>query len=228
MPLTNSQINRLGDRLRAAPASDEDLRLLDEFQQEFTPALAETRHLLEDALTTVLGEGALRPTARVKQLRSIIEKLNRLPTRLVQLQDVVGLRAVVPNLASQDAVVEALTSGPSWTVRDHSIDAPHGYRAVHAIHQAGRYRVEVQIRTPRQQFWADLVEAMDRTVPGLKYGTAPADVQEMVAELGRSVAQVETAESAADEQETKRLARQLMIGTAVTAVIIWLRSRNTP
>jgi hypothetical protein len=78
MPLTNSQINRLGDRLRAGPASDEDLRLLDEFQQEFTPALAETRHLLEDALTAVLGEGALRPTARIKQLRSIIEKLNRL------------------------------------------------------------------------------------------------------------------------------------------------------
>jgi ppGpp synthetase/RelA/SpoT-type nucleotidyltranferase len=189
--------------------------------QETEPAaLAETRRLVEDALTTVLGEGALRPTARIKQLRSIIEKLNRLPTRLVQLQDVVGLRAVVPDLAAQDAVVAVLTSGPSWTVRDHRIDAPHGYRAVHAIRRAGRYRVEVQIRTPRQQYWADLVEAMDRTVPGLKYGTAPPEAQDLVAEFSRHVAQLEGAELAGHEEEAKRLSRELLLGNAVAALMI--------
>lgn len=86
----------------------------------------------------------------------------------------------------------------------------------------------MQVRTARQQFWADLVEAMDRTVPGLKYGTAPADVQEMVEDLGRRVEKVERAEAAADDQEAKRLSHQVLIQTGVMAVMLWLRSRTNP
>jgi hypothetical protein len=227
MPLTNSQVNKVGDRLRAGPVTDEDLRLLDEFQQEFTPALAETRRLLEEALSRFLvREQAGRPPGSSSFARS-----SRSSTACLLASTSFRMLSACAlwfrTFGRRTTFGQRWIQGPSGGFATTRIDAPHGYRAVHAIRREGRYRVEVQLRTPRQQWWADLVELLDRFVPGLKYGTGPLEAQDAVAILGRQIAAIEAAVAAGDSEEEQRLSRELLFGAAVTAFILSLRSTRS-
>jgi ppGpp synthetase/RelA/SpoT-type nucleotidyltranferase len=49
-----------------------------------------------------------------------------------------------------------------------------GYRALHLINRNRGRLIEIQLRTPRQDLWANFVERLSRTViPGLKFGEGP-------------------------------------------------------
>lgn len=99
---TKTQIDRLGDRLRKDTIEDSDLRLLDRFRLSFADAY-------DNVIGTIRKDLALEPTGRpAKSTTSICEKLRRESIRLTQIQDIAGCRLIVPDISTQDKVVESL------------------------------------------------------------------------------------------------------------------------
>jgi putative GTP pyrophosphokinase len=86
---SNSQIDRLGDRLRKQKYGEAELRFLDEYRRTFGSAYDHVVGTIQ-RITGIPISG--RPA---KSTTSIIEKLNREPLRLSQMQDIAGCRAVV-------------------------------------------------------------------------------------------------------------------------------------
>ncbi len=104
-------------------------------------------------------------TQRLKKLSTILDKLQRYPTmRLTGMEDIGGVRAVLPTQAAADDVSRRLRK--NWKVhryRDY-VRAPKdsGYRAVHLIVVKQGVKIEVQLRTYLQDYWANQVERDSR------------------------------------------------------------------
>lgn len=139
----STQVDKLGDRLRAGGIVDSDIRLLDQWRRSFGDAYATVVRVLRDQLR-------LQPTGRpAKSTGSIIAKLERESIRLSQVQDIAGCRVVVADLVEQDRVVEALVAAfPGAGVVDRRARPRFGYRAVHVVVLVEGKPVEIQIRTP--------------------------------------------------------------------------------
>lgn len=145
---SKSQIDRLGERLKRAPISEQDLRLLDEYRRSF-------RDGYEEVINKIRVRLGLETTGRpAKSTTSIVAKLLRESVRLTQIQDIAGCRIVVADLNEQDRVVAALCEEfRGATVVDRRRHPSHGYRAVHVIPRSGDRRVEIQVRTRLQHMW---------------------------------------------------------------------------
>src|SRR6266511_3686917 len=101
-PISKSQIDQLGVRLKAGNPQHADIRLLDEYRRSFDEAYAHV-------VTTIRDRLKLQPTGRpAKSTTSIIEKLQRETIRLSQVQDIAGCRVLVRDMAHQDHVVARL------------------------------------------------------------------------------------------------------------------------
>jgi putative GTP pyrophosphokinase len=117
---------------------------------------------------------------RLKRWTTIIDKLAREPKmQVTQMQDIGGVRALLPSLPHLHAVSRRLRK--TWTivrVRDYIAEPkPSGYRALHLIVRRGGYPVEVQLRTVLQDAWANQVEEDGRQIGvGLKFGAGTAEV----------------------------------------------------
>jgi putative GTP pyrophosphokinase len=128
--------------------------------------------------------GPPKVTQRLKKWPTIIHKLHRHPTlRLSAMQDVGGLRVVLPSQQAVDAVADKLRKnwrGKLAAEYDY-VRTPKdsGYRAVHlVVIEAGR-RIEIQLRTPWQDMWAQSAEEdTARLGLGLKFGLGPDDLRE--------------------------------------------------
>ena len=169
MPLSNNQIDRLGDRLRDR-VRPEDRELYFDWREEFVTALDEVQSRVESALPRL---GAV---PRRKTLDSTTAKLVRETIRLSQVQDIAGCRIVVEDLDRQnDAVERLLREFDEARVEDLRHAPHHRYRAVHVIVRATNGRVvEVQVRTVLQDVWAQLSEKLaDRFGIEVKYGQGP-------------------------------------------------------
>lgn len=99
--------------------------------------------------------------------------------QVTQMQDIGGVRALLPSLPHLHAVSRRLRK--TWTivrVRDYIAEPkPSGYRALHLIVRRGGYPVEVQLRTVLQDAWANQVEEDGRQIGvGLKFGAGTAEV----------------------------------------------------
>jgi len=111
---------------------------------------------------------------RLKRVPTIVDKLRREPgMKLARMGDIGGVRVVVPDQASAYRVARRLRK--NWTITRFSdyVAQPKadGYRALHLINRHRGHLIEVQLRTPRQDNWANTVEAFSRTfAPGLKFG----------------------------------------------------------
>jgi putative GTP pyrophosphokinase len=123
-------------------------------------------------------------TQRLKRFPTIIDKLRREPTmQLSNMEDIAGVRAILPFQQQVMAVRQALEAAPRWTirrVRDYVAEPKEdGYRAVHVIvHKDGCY-VEIQLRAPFQDAWAQSVEQDTRRLrERLKFGSGPDDLRE--------------------------------------------------
>jgi putative GTP pyrophosphokinase len=169
---SRSQIDKLGERLKAGPTTEADLRLLDEYRLTFVTAY-------QVVIDQIVALG-LRPTGRpAKSTKAIVDKLQRESFRLSQIQDIAGCRVIVESIAEQDRVVVELGRVmPRCTVLDRRARPSHGYRAVHVVVEAAGQPVEVQIRTILQQVWAQISEKLaDGVDPALKYGGGPVEIR---------------------------------------------------
>lgn len=127
-------------------------------------------------------EGAPVVAQRLKKLPTIADKLLREPAmKLSRMADIGGVRAVLPD---QDAAYRVATRlRRNWTItrfRDYVAEPKaDGYRALHLINRNRGRLIEVQLRTPGQDEWANVVEGLARSIaPGLKFGGGPAVLRE--------------------------------------------------
>lgn len=128
--------------------------------------------------------GKAKVTQRLKKWPTIISKLQRHPTmRLSAMQDIGGLRAVLPTQQVVDQVAERLRRnwrGQLVASYDYvRVPKDSGYRAIHLVVVQDRRRIELQLRTPWQDMWAQSAEEdTARLGLGLKFGLGPADLRE--------------------------------------------------
>jgi putative GTP pyrophosphokinase len=210
-PLSKTQVDRVGDRLREGPATDPDLRLLDAFRRTFAPAY-------ESVITTVKNTLTAEVTGRpAKSTTSIIEKLRRESIRLTQIQDIAGCRFVVSDIRAQDKAVDQLLDAiGDVTIIDRRESPSHGYRAVHVVAAIQGKPIEVQVRTTLQHLWAELSEkAADIFDPGIKYGTGPAQVLSALTGFSALITEVERDElelqGSAPDPELDEIKRDLRV-----------------
>lgn len=172
MTMSNSQITKLGDRLRQGQISAEDLKQLDEFRQTFGELDQQAYPLLQQALSA-RADCTLTKRKRKTQ-QSIVDKLIRQPKlRLPQMQDIAGCRIVVQggHQAVQqinDLLLAEFATQP-WQVDSKSRQAD-GYHAIHIVVKAGKKFYEIQLRSYAQDIWANLIESLCDETNSLKYG----------------------------------------------------------
>ena len=165
MPVSKTQIDRLGDRLKGSPHTESDLRLLDDYRRSFGEAY-------EAVVRTIRQRGEF-PTGRLaKSTLSIVEKLRRESIRLSQMQDIAGCRVVVRSIVEQEQFVASLTADfPEASVIDRRDNSSYGYRAVHIIAEISGKPIEIQVRSSLQHLWAEVSEkSSDVLDPTIKYG----------------------------------------------------------
>jgi len=118
---------------------------------------------------------------RLKRMPRIVEKLRRSRrNNLSRMQDIGGCRAILPDVATVDAVHRRIKMR-KWTLLredDYNADPkPTGYRGVHIVVEKFGRPIEIQLRTPWQNQWASSVEKLDqRHRFGLKDGHGPEEV----------------------------------------------------
>lgn len=132
----------------------------------------------------VTEEGKPIVAQRLKRVPTIAGKLLREPTmKLSRMADIGGVRALLPDQAAAYRVAGRLRK--NWTItkfRDYvSEPKEDGYRALHLINRYRGRLIEIQLRTPHQDAWANLIEILSRDAfPGLKFGQGPAELRDFL------------------------------------------------
>ena len=204
MTLGKSQIDRLGERLKAGPRTQQDLESLDEFRRSFAPAY-------DSVVFTLASELGVQPSGRAaKTTDSIVAKLVRSNSKLSRIQDIAGCRLLVGDVAEQERIVTRATLlFPKNRVIDRRVVPSHGYRAVHVIVAVDDRVVEIQVRTLLQHDWAQFSEKLaDAFGPEIKYGGGGLEVRQQLSILSEAVANLESLESRSlDERQRMFLER---------------------
>ena len=104
---------------------------------------------------------------RLKRRPQILRKLKRFHVRLSQLQDIAGARIILERNHDVEEIVDYLRSSfktqsdirllrdVDYRVRGRD---DSGYRARHIVLQNGGYKIELQLRSRIQHYWAETVE----------------------------------------------------------------------
>jgi ppGpp synthetase/RelA/SpoT-type nucleotidyltranferase len=185
--LSKSQVDQLGERIRAGEMSETDLQLLDSYRRSFAQAY-------EYVVSSIRDDLGVEPTGRpTKSTTSILDKLARESIRLSQMQDIAGCRIIVPDLLAQDALVTKLTLRfEARSVFDRREFPSSGYRAVHVVVRYMERPIEIQVRTALQHVWAELSEKLSDLVdPSIKYGGGRKELTEILLSISNTGAIVE-------------------------------------
>lgn len=174
--VSGNQLDKLGKRLmQPGQISASDYELLARVDEIY------------GAATTIVVERlrglGYEPTMRgFKSTRSIVDKLHRQRITLRGIQDLAGARIVVSGgRLEQDSVVASIIAAFEHCVKapqviDRRKEPSFGYRAVHAIIYEEGMPVEIQVRTPLQDIWAQMSEKLgDMWGRDIRYGGQPAD-----------------------------------------------------
>lgn len=153
--------------------------------------LNKTRVGLGATVARVLGRASPAGLARqrLKRYESIVAKLIRDQTRLGEIEDIAGCRSVLPSLDVVERVHERLLEQAGKLelvrVRDYNeLPHPGGYRALHLWCRRDSFKVEIQLRTTRQQDWAEEVEQWDEALGlDLKHERGPEELLVFFREL---------------------------------------------
>jgi putative GTP pyrophosphokinase len=155
----------------------EALRLIEWWRQQHAYPMLMVAAGLRHYVKPYAPRGSIQKpvTQRLKKQSTILDKLNRLPNMaLTQMADIGGVRVVLPSQAAVDDVLKRVRK--NWRphierVRDYVVaPKPSGYRAKHVIVVKKDRRIEVQLRTPLQDTWANQVEADSRWAANFKAG----------------------------------------------------------
>jgi hypothetical protein len=159
--------------------------------------------------------GQIEVAQRLKRHDTMIDKLSREPTmQVTQMQDIGGVRAVLPSLHHVHALDRRLRK--SWTVikvRDYIAEPKtSGYRALHLIVRRSGYPVEVQLRTVRQHAWANLVEEDGREMGvGLKFGAGAGEIHAYYVAVSEALALIDRGERPPNELQAAIIERYAII-----------------
>lgn len=196
--LTNTQIDKIGSKLKAGELDADCLRNLELFRSLYVDSYRYVENILVDKMGCKITG---RPS---KSTVAITEKLKRETIRLNQIQDIAGCRVLVPDLASQDRLVEnMLVMFAEVEVDDKRKLPTNGYRAVHVIARKFNRPVEIQVRTALQHFWAEISEKVaDDVGHSVKYGKGDTDAIRFLYALSNTT----------EELEKIRHQRQVMAG----------------
>jgi hypothetical protein len=127
---------------------------------------------------------SVKPTQRLKKRSTIATKLVRFPKmNLSRMQDVGGVRVVLPNQSACDELSKRLRQ--NWRSDVVGFDdyvrepKPSGYRALHLVVMRNGFRIEIQLRASWQDMWAQSAEEdTARLGIGLKFDVGPDDLRE--------------------------------------------------
>lgn len=156
-------------------ASDEVLqafRVAHDWRAAHAYPMHRIRHELRGKIRRDGGAGLT--AGRVKRMASIRRKLSTSPVSLYQMQDLAGIRAILPNTLAVQRVREMFDPDQTNHIIQRENDyilSPRdsGYRSLHLVlkfkDSSGdpafdRQTVELQLRTQRQHAWATAVEAI--------------------------------------------------------------------
>ena len=174
MKISNKQINRAGGIIRHGTDDEKEqaIELLNEWRSSHMLPLRNISSIVDARLkklgiTCTVGQ-------RLKRMTSIIGKINRFPDMAVsKMQDVGGIRIIVPRITDVKLVHEALIRKAKHEAvlppKDY-IENPKqdGYRSLHQVFKyqndqnedLNNMRIEIQIRTRLQHAWATSVETL--------------------------------------------------------------------
>ncbi|MGA0584990.1 MAG: RelA/SpoT domain-containing protein, partial [Castellaniella sp.] len=170
MTLTKNRIDRAGVALAKDNFRDaEDMLVLeeafDEYRKSHLEPLSETTLELQAWLNEYGHDYYI--AQRLKRKPQIIRKLNRLSVRLTQLQDIGGCRIIVEKNELVDQLVQFLKGkikkiddlklARITDYREKGRDIT-GYRSVHLLLERSGKKLELQVRSRIQHYWAESIE----------------------------------------------------------------------
>lgn len=156
-------------------ASDEVLqafRVAHDWRAAHAYPMHRIRHELRGKIRRSGGEGLT--AGRVKRMTSVRRKLSASPVTLYQMQDLAGIRAILPDKSDVQRVRELFEPDETNHIIQRENDyilepRDSGYRSLHLILKYqddrgdgvyDRQTVELQLRTRLQHSWATAVEAV--------------------------------------------------------------------
>lgn len=170
MKLSKSLVDSAGKVLTRETETDVDKYILytdafDEYRKNHLEPLSKTTMELQQWLAQFGKDYFI--AQRLKRKPQILRKLKRFSARLSQLQDIGGTRIIVDQNKDVNDLVNFLkerfqTSKELKVVKltDYRGEGREdsGYRAYHVILEREGYRMELQIRSKIQHYWAETIE----------------------------------------------------------------------
>ncbi|WP_406547477.1 GTP pyrophosphokinase family protein [Succinimonas sp.] len=174
MKVSNKQINKAGDTIRNGNDAEKEqaIELLNQWRYNHMLPLRNIRSIVDNRLKKLGIECIVGQ--RLKRMISIIGKITRFPEMSVsKMQDVGGIRIIVPKISDVKKVHEALIKKSKHEIivppKDYiETPKPDGYRSIHQVFKykneqnedINNMRIEIQIRTKLQHAWATSVETL--------------------------------------------------------------------
>ena len=184
--------------------------MADDYRASFAQPMLAARMGLQSFAGTC-GHPDAKIGQRLKRLNRIVDKLVRFNPhmQLTRMQDIGGVRVV---LSDVEAVVDLDKHiHKRWDEKikryDDYISSPQesGYRAVHIVVERHDRLIEVQLRSERQNIWAQLNESLSRQAGAeLKWGDGAEDVRDFLRLLAESMATLDSGEEV-DEKMMKTI-----------------------
>lgn len=173
-------LNKCGDIIRSVINTSQEysdaIQTVSGWRLIHAKPLDEVRVLIKKRLNRHGYKKIVVVGQRLKRMPSIIDKLNRIKgTELSRMQDIAGLRIIVPAIQDVKIIHDILERKTSTLTLSNEKDyinkdgpKPDGYRSVHMVFkykskkypQLENYNVEVQIRTQLQHLWGTTVETL--------------------------------------------------------------------
>jgi ppGpp synthetase/RelA/SpoT-type nucleotidyltranferase len=191
-------------------AAEEAVNAVIEYRSYFSEPMLKVRMGLTSFVSTC-GIKDAKLGQRLKRINRILAKLERFHPRmqLTTMQDIGGVRVVVPDLDSLRTLEAHIQKRWGNTVRE-SYDyvanpQTSGYRAIHLVVMRDGYPIEIQLRTERQNTWAQLNEALARQAGAeLKWGEGPDEMKAFLRYLGETF-EIQDLGGTVDDERRNRL-----------------------
>jgi ppGpp synthetase/RelA/SpoT-type nucleotidyltranferase len=170
MSISKTLIDSTGRALSRDTETDVDKYILytdtfDEYRKNHLEPLSKTTMELQQWLAQFGKDYFI--AQRLKRKPQILRKLRRFSVRLSQLQDIGGTRVIVDQNKDVNDVINFLkerfqTSKDLQVVKltDYRGEGREdsGYRAFHVILEREGYKMELQVRSKIQHYWAEMIE----------------------------------------------------------------------